>query len=247
MNDSFSAISRSENDTPESRRDVSALKCILSAQPKLYVNIIGQPHIEIPFEAGVKKTFWHLNHNRVCTEISGYIWDKLGFMLYRNELNRMLDILESRAWKNQQTDIELSEAIDDDPLFECLMILLFAPNSEESVNLTATRLLDKLDLCASRNRIDIRQQAWPKGAAQLSRRIGELIPILEKVRIAVTRGRNSGGIRFIQLSRAPPCDDAVPIASQHRPINQSHYPKPNTPVDAGDADSGGIFSKIERK
>lgn len=231
-------------ESQEIRRDVMTLDLILSEEPELYVNIVGEPFIGLPIAASTERAPWLLKSERVQAEVAGFIWEKLRIVLYTHEVSRILRVLESCAWKDQRVDIELKDAIDHDPLLESLFILLSDPNSKGGVNLTASELLNLLQKKARLHSLDTAHDCWPKGPAQLSRRIGDLSPLLEKNGVKVERGRNPGGIRFINLCRESNCDDGGPVASQPPSIDKSHHPQPLLPADAADADVDGIYNEI---
>lgn len=227
----------------QSRRDEAALGLILATQPELFLNIIGEPCIGLPVAAEADRTPWHLHSERVRAEIAGFIWEKLNLVVYDHELNRILRVLECQAWRDQRVDVELKDAVDNDPLLEGLVIFLNDPNRRGGVNLTASELLDELSKVARKSGVDTNHHSWPKGAAQLSRRIGELSSILQKAGISVERGRNSGGVRFINLSRDS-CDDDESTPSQPPSIDKSHHPKPLPTADGSDGTSEAVFSAI---
>jgi hypothetical protein len=229
---------------PQTRRDVVALELILSNGPEVYVNIVGEPCICLPFVPGPNRSAWHLKHERVRAEIAGFIWEELQLVLYDHELSRMLRILESQAWRDQRIDIDLKEAIDRDPLLEGLLILLADSDSKDGVNLKASELLKQLEKKARLNGVDTQHHSWPKGAAQLSRRIEELSSLLAEAGITFERGRNSGGVRFINLHRKTPCDDDEPTASQSPSIDKSHHPRSLSPADTSDDMNETFFSAI---
>lgn len=234
----------SEKKVQPIRRDEKVLKLILAKNPELYVNIVGEPCISLPLDSGADQTPWLLNHNRVRATITGFAWDNAGLVLHAQELNRLLRVLESRAWMDQRTEIELEDAIDDDPLLEGLLILLASPESNGSVRLTATKLLQALNKKARLSGVDTDHHAWPKAPTQLSRRLGKLDPLLLKAGISVQRGRDSGGVRFVHLSRGHPCDDIDSAASQPPSIDNSHHPKTLSPCATSDGTDDALFLSI---
>ena len=134
-----------KNGSPQPRRDVEVLQLILDQPSELFINIVSEPCISLPLDSKADRTPWLLSHNRVRAEITGFAWDNAGLVLHFQELNRLLRVLESRAWKDQRDEIELTDAIDDDSLLEGLLILLADPDSREGVHLTATKLLQALN------------------------------------------------------------------------------------------------------
>lgn len=233
-------------ETQPARRDERSLQLILDQEPTLFVNIVGEPFIGLPIPKSTDRTPWILNHQRVRAEITGFIWENLDLVIHAHELNRILRVLECHAWRDQRVNIQLKDAIDNDPLLEGLVIFLIDANRRGGVNLPASELLTELSKVARKSGVDTNHHSWPKGAAQLSRRIGELSPILQQAGINVKRGRNPGGVRFINIHREP-CDDGKSTASQPPPIDKSHRPKTLPAADSGDDESEAVFSAISLK
>ena len=91
--------------------------------------------------------------------------------------------------------------------------------------------------------VDIRSRAWPKGPAQLSRRIGELTRLLEKAEVNVEIGRRSGGERYIILAREKNGDDDGESPSQRPSPSASMFDKPLYAVTDAPV-SGSMPSKV---
>ena len=100
---------------------------------------------------------------------------------------------------------------------------------------------------ANKYGVDTQSRAWPKGPAQLSRRIGELKQLLNKADVEVGIGRQPGGNRYISLSRKKGCDDGGETPSQIPAIDKSHHPKSLQPPDGCDGKShSDLFDRLEK-
>jgi hypothetical protein len=94
-------------------------------------------------------------------------------------------------------DVELTEAVDEDPLLEALLIFM---HEHAVFDKSCTALMAALDQVARSSGLDTKDRLWPKAAPQLSKRIERLKPLLKRVDIAVELGRRSGGLRFVRLT-----------------------------------------------
>jgi hypothetical protein len=179
--------------------------------------------------------------------IAETIWVNAGIVLLEREITRMLTVLEGKAWHDQRLDLEVKDAMDQDPVFEAIVIWIRQNPRFEG---TQTKLLGELSKIAKKYGVDTQSKAWPKGAAQLSRRIGELIPLLFKAGVHVEIGRKPGGHRFIVLAtqtgsedRPKNSDDAGQAPSHPASNDKSHHPKQLRQSDNG---GGDIFEKLKK-
>jgi hypothetical protein len=116
---------------------------------------------------------------------------------------------------------------------------------------TQTKLLGELVKIAKKHGVDMQSPEWPKGPAQLSRRISELKSLLRKAGVAVTIGRKGGGERFIVLDKVKAAedqpkegDDTGTTPSQPASVDKSHHPKMLGRCGDGDGD---VFIKLARQ
>ena len=232
----------SKKKSGEVRRDVAALKLILGATPELYCNIVGEPCIRLPpLRDG---PVWSLRSGRVRAWIADFVWEEAGLVLFEQEITRLLAVLEGKAWRDQRLDLELKDAVDQEPLLEAIMIWISSNHRFEG---TSTKFLRELRKTARKYGVDTQSRAWPKGPAQLSRRIGELTRLLEKAGVAVKIGRRPGGERYIILAGGKGGDDDGKPPSQAPSIDKSHHPKPlHSPDDSDAQDSSNPFTKLKQ-
>lgn len=230
------------------RRDIVALQTILDANPELFVDVAGEPRIGLPFARGDPsrpQLLWSLRHSRVRAEIAEFVYRETGSVLFDQEITRVLCVLEGRAWKDQRIDVELKQALDEEPLIEALFIFLHQPETAGQFQGQCSKLLPALTKLGRKNGVDTHSKAWPKGAAQLSFRLGQLTNLLTKCGIRVTRGRLPGGARYVNLESDFTCDGGATEPSQPVPVDKDHHPKCLRKIDARDVASDDIFERIQ--
>jgi len=184
------------------KSEITSLSLILDSQPILYVNLVGQPYIELPLIAKAdKRKPYPIKHRRVVADLAGFVWKKGGLMPSRSAIGVILRILESKAWENERSAPNIQDAMDEDPLLESVLIYLELPEIDGSFHGTCTKLLNELEKRTKKYGCDIRHKSWPKGATQLSKRLKALESVLNQAGFALETGRDSGRARFIELSR----------------------------------------------
>ena len=161
------------------------------------------------------------------------MWDHFGIVLAEREIDRTVTVLVGKAWHDQRHDIAVTEAMDQDPLLEALMILM----QEHAVfDKTCTTLKAELDHIARTAGLDTKDRLWPKAAPQLSRRIDELRPFLKRAGVTAELGRRSGGIRFVKLTNEKSSGGDVARPPPAPSVDNSHHPKEIHRQDDGDGD-----------
>jgi hypothetical protein len=224
------------------------VQAVLDAAPELFVDAAGEPRIGLPIPRGDPKhavTIWPLRDVRVRSEIAELLFREKGRVLSESEITRILNVLEGKAWKDHRIDIDLKQALDEEPLIEAVFIFLHQPETAGQFRGSCSKLLPALTKIGRKNGVDTRSRAWPKGAAQLSSRLGQLEAMLQKCGVAVSRGRMSGGARFVSLVSNFGCGDATKAASQTPSLDNSHHPNKLRTTDACDAASEQIFDRIK--
>ncbi len=230
------------------RRDIVAMETILAMKPELYVDVAGEPRIGLPFARGDPKppqSPWSLRHDRVRAEIAEFVFQSAGIILFDQEITRILYVLEGKAWKDHRIDIELQQALDEEPLVEALFIFLHQPETEGRFQDSCSKLLTALTKIGRKNGVDTRSKAWPKGAPQLSGRLGQLEALLAKCGIKVARGRFVGGARYVKLESNFTCDGGKQTPSQTSSVDNKHHPKTLRIIDARDGAGGDVFDRIQ--
>lgn len=230
------------------RRDIVAMETILAMKPELYVDVAGEPRIELPFACGDPnrpQSPWSLRHDRVRVEIAAFVFHTAGIILFDQEITRILYVLEGKAWKDHRIDIELQQALDEEPLVEALFIFLHQPETEGRFQDSCSKLLTALTKIGRKNGVDTRSKAWPKGAASLSCRLGQLEALLAKCGIKVARGRFPGGARYGKLESDFTRDGGKQTPSQTSSVDNKHHPKTLRNIDARDGAGDDIFDRIQ--
>lgn len=230
------------------RIEAITVQTILDATKELYVDAAGEPRIGLPIVRGDPRrseSVWPLRHSRVRSEIAEFIFREKGRVPSDQEITRILNVLEGKAWKDHRIDIDLKQALDEEPLIEAVFIFLHQPETAGRFCGSCSMLLPALTKIGRKNGVDTRSRAWPKGAAQLSSRLGQLKAILQKGGVEVERGRMSGGTRYVELVSNFTCGDAKKEASQTPSLDNSHHPNKLRTTDACDTASESIFDRIQ--
>jgi hypothetical protein len=233
--------------TSTDRRDALAMSAILASEPELYVDVTGVPRITLPLAPTSEARMpWSLRHARVRAEIAELVFHKRGLILFEHEIRRILCVLEGKAWREQRYDLDTVQALDAEPLVEALYIYLHQPEVNGRFSGTCTKLLSDLKKVAVKNGVDIACDAWPKGPARLSFRIGELTKLLEKFKITAKRGRANGGAKCVLIKSPFRRDAGAKAASQPATSDNSHYPK-DLRVRGGGDDGSKLLDRIAKK
>ncbi|MCA8986365.1 MAG: hypothetical protein KDA78_01905 [Planctomycetaceae bacterium] len=232
------------------RNDSVGLQVVLDLSPQLRINPVSIPEIKLPLERTDNTpdleastiTYWPIKCERVHDEIAELVNSRRGIVLQSREIRRIQNILAGRAWKRSGLTAEGELILDVNPLVEGLYILLHQRTQQGQFEFTCTKLLAELRRLGHSKGVDIHSEQWPRGAAQLSRKLVEQKQNLAAVGIHFERGRRSGGERFISLrtfKKSFPdskyVDDADDPASQSPSSNNPKNSKADSPFDAGDS------------
>jgi len=223
------------------KQDALALEMILAEQPELFCDIVGTPRIRLPpARDHPPEEPWCLRSERVRAWIADFFWEKSKRVLLDREIDRILNVLEGKAWQDQRRDLELCDAIEQDPVLEALLLFMEKEGRFED---TMTQLMKKLVKVARRAGLDVKARNWPKGTPQFSNRIRALEHLLAKAQITVERRRDSVQRRII-LERKT-YDGASSPPSQGPSIDKSHHPKDQRRNDATDPEKrASIFARV---
>lgn len=162
------------------------------------------------------------------------MWDQSRIVLAEREIDRIVTVLIGRAWYDQRHDIEVTLAMDEDPLLEALVIFM---HEHAVFDKSCTALKSSLDHVARTAGLDTKDRLWPKGAPQLSHRIEGLKPLLKRAGITAELDRRSGGARFVKLTQDKPSGGDVAGPPPASSIDNSHHPREIHRHDDGDGDS----------
>lgn len=224
--------------------DALALDMILN-EPllELFCDIVGQPCIRLPPPRDLPaEEPWKIRSERVRAWIADLIWERFRFILLDREIDRILNVLEGKAWRDQRRNVELCHAIEQDSLFEAILLFM---EEETLFEGTMTKLLRELVKVGKRAGLDVKARDWPKGSPQLSSRIGKLEHLLAAAQIGVERNRDSYERRVI-LKRMPHDGGASP-PSQGPSVDKSHHPKAQRQHDATDPEKRAmLFARVSQ-
>lgn len=226
------------------RPDAMALGLILSEpQLELFCDSVGLPRIRLPPVPDHKSEEpWSLRSDRVRAWIAEFVWKRTAIILLDREIDRILNILEGKAWQDQRRDLELCEAIEQDSVLEAILVYM---ESEPLFEGTMTKFQRELAKAAKRAGLDVRSKNWPKGAPQLSRRIGSVERFLAKAGIKVVRSHKSSE-RRLRLEKTIANGPPLP-PSQGPSLDKSHHPKGQRQNDAASAEKrASMLSRISQ-
>lgn len=241
-----------QTEEPPPRRDQIAIQVVLDQSPQLHINSIGIPMIALPLKktpgdirppednsSRTAEQSWPLRSRRVQAEIADLIYSEKSVLVHQQEINRILKVLEGRAWKEPSPMFGIGHDMDENPLIEAIMILLLKQGTTGGFEGSCTTLLHELKKVCNQHSIDADDKYWPRGAAQLSRKLLEQAPVLERAGITIHRSRRPGGDRYISLRieseiKFDECDDTATSASQAASEQNPESLEDSEPCDAGD-------------
>ena len=226
------------------RPDALALRLILDEPHlELFCDTVGIPRIRLPTVIGhAGEEPWKLRSDRVRAWIAEFVWERIAVILLDREIDRLLNILEGKAWQDQRRDLELCEAIEHDSVLEAVLVYM---ESEPLFEGTMTKFQRELGKAAKRVGLDVRSKNWPKGAPQLSRRIGSVERFLTKAGIKVERSHKSSE-RKLRLEKTITNGPPSP-PSQEPSLDKSHHPKGQRQNDAASLEKrASVLTRISQ-
>src|SRR5689334_13960624 len=104
---------------PTPRRDDIALHKVLDKNPTLYVDIRGEPMIELPLDGLPDcKRPYPLRSSRARAAIHSVICRDAQFLPYVDEVARILWVLEDMAWQHARAEAPYHAALEQHELIE---------------------------------------------------------------------------------------------------------------------------------
>ena len=235
-----SAGGEERRETPVERE---LLVAILATSPALYVNIANRPMVEIPFDSAPEvREAWPLDSDRVQAEIALFAYGPPTRVVLRDkQVTQIVRVLKGLAWRTRRAPLGLEETFDQDPLIEALYSIV-ADESSKPFKGTISDLQTKLAEAARHLGINRNEQSWPKGPAQLSKRLTDLSNqgVLARFGITFVRIENARP-RSVELRHASAVDDAPSAASEQR---RDHNVAPENDfkqADGGDGATAAVF------
>jgi hypothetical protein len=239
--------SSGSDDAFDSRRDVLALQCIRSMNPTLYVDIVGDPTIVIPFGVNAESSRPHRLRSQPARDYLCFFIEKETRLIpFDHEINRLTNILAGQAQQDQRIEYELKEALEKSPVLEVIYVFLTSDQLKPKHRFrgVGSKLKEQLDKVARQCGID--PKLWPQGAPQLTRLVGELSRSGTLNRFGITFSRpDKSHPRLLELAYQDPNNDAAPTA-----LNQRRDRNPGTEqdVESTNGDYGAVpkvFNRIQ--
>ncbi len=237
-----------ENAEPKNNQEESWESSLIEqirSTTELFVNAADQPCIGVPLlrcESSPTRIL-QICHERVSEEIALMAYINFGVQAYGPKISAIIRILKALAWREHRTNLTRDQAIDEVPLVEAVYLLLNESEVHGSLNESSSTVLNQLEMIALKHRLNTDVPSWPSSAAQLSRRLRELKLVLSAVGITCTRGRRSGGARFLKLTLANSGDDAV-TASQAASPSRTSSSDISAACDGGDDGDDAISKRF---
>ena len=220
------------------------LQIVLASGIEFYCSSLGQPTVKLPIDENSDFRVWPVLSDRVAAWIHHIVWQQACVVLHRQEINRIRWVIAGMAWEDERVSLDLMEAMDENPLFEALVLFIMEKRSYDG---TCTKLLAEIKKTANSRGIDQRSTAFPDDVAVLGRRIRQLLPLLEKAAIQVDCGRR-GGQRYVSLLYDGDGIDPPEASGNEPPTNSPHGPEGQPSTDESDAATReDVFKRIEAK
>jgi hypothetical protein len=176
--------------------EVIALNLVLTSGAILYLDTAGEPRIRRKGEGATL----HPSPIR-SAEIEAWVerlfFDSSKRLLSRGQIDRVLLYLAGKAEDHQQTDIELCDAVDTEPVLRFLVRLV---NHERYLKTTVGDLLKRLNELAVDQPFVLRSERWPRDPVSLGRRLRRLCSWLDKAGIEIDFSQREATHRWIVLT-----------------------------------------------
>ena len=181
------------SDTPQAGsqhpRDVIALDLIISTGADLYLDPAGEPRIRRSSEAPEDMP-WPVRSRITEGWVANLFFEMTHRLLTKPQIDRIIICLEGMAARNPQTNMELCDAIESEPVLGLLIQLI---RHQQHMKTTADSLLCQLRDLARERPYVLKSPRWPNSTEALGRALRRVAPWLKKadVDIAFKReGRN---------------------------------------------------------
>lgn len=173
-----------------------AIRHVLSENPQLSLDSAGEPRIRRSFDPG-GEIAWRVDSPRIRGWIARVYFENTKAVLRKEAMERVLVLLAGLAEKQDESDLEVCDAADVDPL---LRYIIRRVRDEQHLKITAEALLDDLE-CSTRGRAYLRQESnWPTGPSEVGRRVRALTKQLGKASITLNADQRSNRQRWLIFS-----------------------------------------------
>lgn len=173
-----------------------AVQLVLSKHPHLFLDSAGEPRIRRPFDLD-KEIAWRVDSTRIRGWIARVYYEEAEEVLRKEAMERVLVLLAGLAEKHDESDLEVCDAADVDPLLRYIIRRL---RDERHLKITAEQLLNDLEL-STRERPYLRQASnWPKCPEEVGKRVRGLRRWLKKASIELNDNQRNKHHRWLIFS-----------------------------------------------
>lgn len=226
-------IDKDEEALPPSA-DIEAIKIVLSSGAVPFLDVAGIARLRRATDEG-NEVSWPIQSQRTRAWIARTFYRQSNCLINRRALDRVLLCLEGLAEENDDTDVELCDLIDIDPL---LGVIVRYVKFQGYVKATAADLLGDLNSFTKYDPV-VRAVNWPLSPESLGLRLRKLIKWLEKAGIGTQFVRDNRN-RWIIMS-----DGYVGSSPKLSPPPTSSSPHENKECNSSDACDSHQASDLE--
>jgi hypothetical protein len=194
----------------------SLVDVILRSGIDLFVDSTGIARLRRPTD-GLDDWAWPIDSEFAIAFLSKFAFDHNGTMLKGSELSAIVRILQGCAFENYRPDVAASDLVERDPVLRAVVRFM---GDERHWKGPAAKLLVSLRAAIIDEGIDFqRDKSWPKVPAQLSVRLRQLRPALERfgIRHSTSRTARQRSHLLETIARTPSTDDAMAAPSSSIP------------------------------
>jgi hypothetical protein len=189
------AVASTAQSKPQVSPEVVALELVLQTGAIPYLDPAGEPRIRRTTD-GTETLPWPVRSRETEAWVAKLYYEHARGLLSRGHIDRVLLYLEGKAAEQQQTGLELCDAIEADPLLGLLIRLI---KHERFLKDTPENLLNRVNELAQ-GRLYLRAlHRWPKSPETMGRRVRSLQPWLLRAGFTIEYQRD-GRHRWIILS-----------------------------------------------
>jgi len=216
---------------------------VILGSVQLLVDSTGIARLRRPID-GPDDWAWPIDHEVSIAFISKLAFDHNGTLLNGSELSAIVRVLQGKAFENYRPDAAACDLVERDPVPRAVARLM---RGQPHWKGPASKLLTALRAAIADEGIDFhRDKAWPKGPAQLSRRLTQLHQSLEQLGIRhSTRTTARERSHILDRDPHPTTDDGR--ASLSSPTPSSHNLFDDNRLHADDDNDDRLKKVVESK
>lgn len=186
-------------------RDVIAINLIISTGALLYLDPAGEPRIRHPTES-TEDVPWPIRSRVTEAWVAKLFFERKHRLLTKPQVDRIILCLEGKAADNPQTNMELCDAIESEPVLGLLIQLI---RHHQHMKTTADVLLCQLRELGRERPYVLNSAQWPNSVEALGRKLRRLTQWLKKADVDIIFKRE-GRNRWIILTNGRTSSNAKP-------------------------------------